>query len=90
MCGICGIVATNRTSPIKREDFQSMVNVLYHRGPDDQGVFFDHNIALGLRRLSVIDLKTGHQPMPNENKTLWIVFKYGFYFILTYFFNLII
>ncbi len=75
MCGICGIVATNRTSPIKREDFQSMVNVLYHRGPDDQGVFFDHNIALGLRRLSVIDLKTGHQPMPNENKTLWIVFN---------------
>lgn len=75
MCGICGIVITNESKEIKEKDINSMVDALYHRGPDDEGTFLDKNIGLGVRRLSIIDLRDGHQPIHNEDKTLWIIFN---------------
>jgi asparagine synthase (glutamine-hydrolysing) len=70
MCGIAGIVA-NSTS--NKEGMQCMLDALTYRGPDDEGTFFGDNISLGQRRLSIIDLEGGHQPIANEDKTLWIV-----------------
>ncbi len=70
MCGIAGITGHNQFSV---EDLQRMLNTLIHRGPDDEGTYANENILLGQRRLSIIDLKGGHQPIPNEDKTLWIV-----------------
>lgn len=75
MCGICGILTTSGSKEIKEKDINSMVDVLYHRGPDDQGLFLDKNIGLGVRRLSIVDLKGGHQPIHNEDKTLWLIFN---------------
>ena len=46
---------------------------MVHRGPDDEGYYSDKNVALGMRRLSIIDLVTGHQPMPNEDKSVWVI-----------------
>jgi asparagine synthase (glutamine-hydrolysing) len=48
---------------------------MVHRGPDDEGYYFDQHIALGMRRLSIIDLVTGHQPMTNEDKSVWVIFN---------------
>ncbi|NOT63415.1 MAG: asparagine synthase (glutamine-hydrolyzing) [Acidobacteria bacterium] len=73
MCGICGIVGTTDKSVIER-----MAGTLVHRGPDDGGVevFENHKLALGHRRLSVIDLSPrGHQPMSNDDGSLWISFN---------------
>lgn len=52
-----------------------MCEVMVHRGPDDEGYYFDNKVALGMRRLSIIDLTTGHQPIPNEEKTIWVIFN---------------
>jgi asparagine synthase (glutamine-hydrolysing) len=52
-----------------------MCEVIRHRGPDDEGVFVDEGVALGMRRLSIIDLSTGHQPIHNEDRTVWVVFN---------------
>ena len=52
-----------------------MCDVIRHRGPDDEGVWVDEGVALGMRRLSIIDLSTGHQPIHNEDRTVWIVFN---------------
>ena len=70
MCGICGICGKNDENLIKR-----MCRVMFHRGPDDEGIYTDETISLGMRRLSIIDLTTGHQPIHNEDGTLWIVFN---------------
>ena len=70
MCGICGIIGFEDRNLIKR-----MCEVVSHRGPDDSGIFSDKNVVLGHRRLSIIDLVTGHQPMSNENGSVWIVFN---------------
>ena len=48
---------------------------MHHRGPDDEGCYLSGNVALGFRRLSIIDLKSGHQPLSNEDGTIWIVFN---------------
>ena len=53
----------------------SMQGVLRHRGPDDEGTYIDRNVGLGHRRLSVIDLTTGHQPMTNEDESIWITYN---------------
>jgi asparagine synthase (glutamine-hydrolysing) len=80
MCGIAGFVE----SPTARSPFgpdeshariHRMCDVIRHRGPDDEGVFVDEGVALGMRRLSIIDLSTGHQPIHNEDRTVWIVFN---------------
>jgi len=70
MCGICGIIGFEDKNLIKR-----MCEVMSHRGPDDSGIFSDQNVVLGHRRLSIIDLVTGHQPMSNEDGSIWIVFN---------------
>ena len=69
MCGICGF---NWES---KDLIRSMVSVLIHRGPDDQGSFIDKNVSLGHYRLSIIDLTTGHQPIHNETGDVWITFN---------------
>lgn len=75
MCGICGIVELKGTPRFTPEDLQAMAKVIRHRGPDDQGDLLSGPVALGFRRLSIVDLATGHQPMTNEDGTVWIVFN---------------
>ena len=75
MCGIAGIVACEALQPDDRERVVRMRDVIAHRGPDDAGLFADANAALGHRRLSIVDLAAGHQPLANENDTIWIVFN---------------
>jgi len=72
MCGICGIAKTNNGEPIAASLMAAMCETLVHRGPDDQGVHTEKNIGLGARRLSIIDLEKGHQPLSNEDGTVWI------------------
>ena len=73
MCGIVGIYNL-KGKPVDSFLIQRMTDVLKHRGPDDKGIFCHNQIGLGHSRLSIIDLsKTGHQPMSNEQRTLWIV-----------------
>jgi asparagine synthase (glutamine-hydrolysing) len=75
MCGIAGIVAADRLYADERERVTRMRDVIAHRGPDDAGLFVDDRAALGHRRLSIVDLAAGHQPLSNEDETGWIVFN---------------
>jgi asparagine synthase (glutamine-hydrolysing) len=75
MCGICGAVWTDRTYSLEAESLEGMVRELAHRGPDDSGIYYDEHSALGFRRLSIIDLAGGHQPLSNEDGTTWTVFN---------------
>ena len=72
MCGICGILNKN-SIPINQSILQKMNEVLYHRGPDDKGYFVDGSVGLGMRRLSIIDLDGGYQPIHNEDKSVWVI-----------------
>jgi asparagine synthase (glutamine-hydrolysing) len=72
MCGIYGILQLDG-APAPARILQAMARVTIHRGPDDEGVHTDGSIALGMRRLSIIDLAGGHQPLTNEDSTLWLV-----------------
>ena len=74
MCGIAGIVRWDG-SPVPEQDIRSMCSAIVHRGPDDEGVYLADGVALGQRRLSIIDLEGGHQPLSNEDGTVWIVFN---------------
>jgi asparagine synthase (glutamine-hydrolysing) len=75
MCGICGF-ASSHPAPVEGEDILNrMCHILRHRGPDDEGLFVDDFVGLGVRRLSIIDLATGHQPIANEDETLKLVFN---------------
>jgi asparagine synthase (glutamine-hydrolysing) len=73
MCGIAGQVNFDRGEPVERETILRMARSIAHRGPDDEGFFIAGPVGLGFRRLSIIDLSGGHQPMCNEDETLWIV-----------------
>ena len=73
MCGICGIYEYASGAPADRRLVEAMASSLRHRGPDDDGFHFDGPLGLGFRRLSIIDLATGHQPMPNEDETRWVI-----------------
>lgn len=75
MCGICGYFNYNHNEPVKPEVIRRMCQTLVHRGPDDEGVFVSQKIGLGHRRLSIIDLSTGRQPIFNEDGSLAIVFN---------------
>ena len=75
MCGIVGIVNTEDRQNINSEILNRMCNSLRHRGPDDEGYFVNGSVGLGMRRLSIIDVKGGHQPIHNEDKNCWIVFN---------------
>lgn len=74
MCGICGKINTDAAKKVEPDLIEKMCSVLSHRGPDDAGVFLQDNIGLGHRRLSILDVSSaGHQPMSNEDKTVWVV-----------------
>ncbi len=75
MCGICGAISLQHGYPVNRKLVYNMNRVLFHRGPDDEGYYFSNNIGMGMRRLSIIDLQTGEQPIHNEDQTLWVVFN---------------
>ena len=70
MCGICGIIGEPNKYLLKL-----MCNSLIHRGPDSEGYYIDDHVGLGVRRLRIIDLKTGDQPIHNEDETVWVVFN---------------
>ena len=72
MCGICGWLGAE---PIPKETLVRMTRSLAHRGPDDEGIYLDGNVGLGFRRLSIIDLEAGQQPMSNRDGNVWIVFN---------------
>src|SRR6476646_6541068 len=75
MCGISGIVNFNATDAIDRQLLERMTDAQAHRGPDDHGYFIDGNVGLGHRRLSIIDLSGGGQPIFNEDGSVAIVFN---------------
>jgi asparagine synthase (glutamine-hydrolysing) len=75
MCGICGAVWTDPNGALTAESLRAMTDRLVHRGPDDAGAYRDDHAALGFRRLSIIDLAGGHQPLSNEDGTVWTVFN---------------
>jgi len=74
MCGICGFCFSDK-KPVDLDVLTKMTSALRHRGPDDEGFYTDAGIALGHRRLSIIDLHTGQQPIHNEDKTVYVVFN---------------
>jgi asparagine synthase (glutamine-hydrolysing) len=78
MCGIAGFADTQGrggTVAADRQRLSAMCDVMRHRGPDDEGFYVEPGVAIGMRRLSIIDLSTGHQPIRNEDGTVWVVFN---------------
>jgi len=78
MCGIAGFTDIASAAPARVDGHarvKAMCDVMRHRGPDDEGFYVDPGVALGMRRLSIIDLSTGHQPIHNEDRTVWVVFN---------------
>ncbi|MBZ5548223.1 MAG: asparagine synthase (glutamine-hydrolyzing) [Acidobacteriia bacterium] len=75
MCGIAGIFEFGRDTRASATALREMCRVMTHRGPDDEGLYTDGCLGIGMRRLSIVDLATGHQPISNEDGTLWIVFN---------------
>jgi asparagine synthase (glutamine-hydrolysing) len=75
MCGIAGIVKTDVDRPVDASMVHRMCQMIIHRGPDDEGVYVNRGVGLGIRRLSIIDLSGGRQPIHNEDKTVWVVFN---------------
>ncbi len=75
MCGICGIFQLDSESVVDRTLLQRMNDTLMHRGPDDEGYYVSGPVGLAMRRLSIIDLDGGRQPITNEDESLWIVYN---------------
>ena len=75
MCGISGIFEFDQARVVEREAVHRMNESLRHRGPDDEGIFIGPGIGLGHRRLSIIDVAGGHQPISNEDGTVWVMFN---------------
>jgi len=75
MCGIAGVVSATRESDITEAFVRHMCNQIIYRGPDDEGLYVADGAGLGMRRLSIIDLSGGHQPVFNEDRSAWIVFN---------------
>lgn len=75
MCGIVGVLNFDRARPVDARTIEAMCRAMVHRGPDDEGVYIDRNVGLGNRRLSIIGVSTGHQPMANEDGTVWITYN---------------
>jgi asparagine synthase (glutamine-hydrolysing) len=73
MCGICGIVNFDEKNRVQKDGLMKMRDVMVHRGPDDEGLYLGNHVGLGFRRLSIIDLAGGHQPMSNEDGNIWII-----------------
>jgi len=75
MCGIAGQFNFERREPVDRETIVRMARSIAHRGPDDEGYFIAGPLGLGFRRLSIIDLAGGHQPMSDADETVWVIFN---------------
>ncbi|HET9406835.1 MAG TPA: asparagine synthase (glutamine-hydrolyzing) [Candidatus Sulfotelmatobacter sp.] len=75
MCGIAGIVDSEIGATVEQSIIHQMCEVITHRGPDDEGIYARAGVGLGMRRLSIIDVAGGHQPVFNEDKSIWIVFN---------------
>lgn len=75
MCGIAGIANRARDRAVDPAAVRAMMAAIAHRGPDDEGAYFDGAVGLGFKRLSIIDLTSGNQPISNEDETVWIVFN---------------
>src|SRR5438128_10853181 len=75
MCGIAGFIDVERSRENAEQLIDRMCKVIRHRGPDDQGVWVGDGMAMGMRRLSIIDLVGGHQPIFNEDQSVLIVFN---------------
>ena len=75
MCGIAGTLNYKLNRPVDLGVLSSMLSRIQYRGPDESGIYLGENVGLGSVRLSIIDLKTGQQPISNQDETLWIVFN---------------
>ena len=74
MCGIAGIIRWNN-QPVFEHEIRSMCRMMVHRGPDEEGIYVNDGVALGMRRLSIIDLEGGQQPVFNEDRSICVVFN---------------
>src|SRR5437588_1448711 len=75
MCGICGQYNFVDQSPVQARNIERMAKSIAHRGPDDEGYYIAGPVGLGFRRLSIIDLGGGHQPMSDAEEKVWVVFN---------------
>lgn len=75
MCGICGIYNFDRRNEVDRPILEAMNRRIIHRGPDEDGFYVSGNVGLAMRRLSIVDLQTGQQPVTNEDQTIWLVYN---------------
>src|SRR5947208_11351260 len=75
MCGIVGIVKLNPRAAVDEVGLKRMRDVLRHRGPDGEGLWIEGPVGLGMRRLAIVDVAGGRQPMANEDGTVWIVYN---------------
>ena len=75
MCGICGQYNFGNLAPVQRRGIEAMTKAIVHRGPDDEGYFIAGPLGFGFRRLSIIDLAGGHQPMSDQDESVWVVFN---------------
>jgi asparagine synthase (glutamine-hydrolysing) len=75
MCGICGQYNFGNLAPVQRRDIEAMTKTLIHRGPDDEGYYITGPLGFGFRRLSIIDLAGGHQPMSDQEESVWVIFN---------------
>lgn len=75
MCGICGQYNFVNLAPVRRRDIEAMAKSLVHRGPDDEGFYVSGPLGFGFRRLSIIDLAGGHQPMSDREESVWVIFN---------------
>ncbi|PYU12506.1 MAG: asparagine synthase (glutamine-hydrolyzing) [Acidobacteria bacterium] len=75
MCGICGQYNFGTDAPVRRRDIEAMTKTISHRGPDDEGYYIEGPLGFGFRRLSIIDLSGGHQPMSDREESVWVIFN---------------
>src|SRR5712664_3814766 len=75
MCGICGQFNFADHAPVQRRNIEKMAKSIAHRGPDDEGYYISGSVGLGFRRLSIIDLEGGHQPMSDSEESVWVIFN---------------
>ena len=75
MCGICGIINSDNSNMVDKNELVTMRDMMIHRGPDESGIYVQGNVGLGHRRLSIVDISKGRQPISNEEGTIWCVFN---------------
>ncbi|MBW9234757.1 hypothetical protein JQK62_21415 [Leptospira santarosai] len=75
MCGFVGILYNHpqEISDMRKQEMEDITSLIDHRGPDDEGCFMDEHVSFGFRRLSIVDIEGGHQPLSYENERYWII-----------------